>query len=364
MNLRRAAFLIPALLWVGFATAAQGEPTSVSRSEILLRDDLVVFRLAASAHDLASALEMAPHLTAPIEKQDFEDRRATVESYLGAGLHVASEAGDCPLLSVTPDYRGMPEIMAAALAFRCPAPPRRLAVDFDLFFGFDPAHRSLGAVLPGDGQDGGQVEFVFDESNRRFDFDTAAERTVEQSWGARFLSVLALGFTHIVNALDHFLFLLVLVLPRLRIWPIVKAVTALVVAHTITMGLAWYGGFDPPGGPIETLIALTIVVVALMNLANRAMAWRWVLAFVFGLLHGLGFYDVLRALHLGNADAATNLLAFNLGIEIGQIAIVGPIAGVLVWWRDRGWYPGFVRATSLLILIVAGFWGIERGLTL
>ena len=126
--------------------------------------------------------------------------------------------------------------------------------------------------------------------------------------------------------------------------------------------MAWFGVIDPPTRIIDVLLAVAIAFVAVQNMTNRGMAWRWVVAFAFGLLHGLGFYNVLHALDFEGADAATILLAFNLGIELGQLAIVGAVAALLLWCRDRDWYPNLVRGVSLLILIASGFWIIERSL--
>lgn len=355
---RRCFRLIPALLWAGISFGAAAHTTSLTRGDVVLRDDIVVYRLTVQAHDLAVALGIETDLLAPVPKSEFEDKRQALENYLGAGLQVASDAGPCPLLSVTPDYRSLPETMAAAAAFRCPAPPKWISLGFRLFFEIDPAHRNLGEVhLPER-----RIEFLFDAGNASFEFDTAGAPPDEPSWGARFLQILVLGIEHIGLGIDHILFLIALVIVRPRAWPLVKVVTAFTVAHSITLALAWYGAVDPPVRPIEILIAASIAFVAVQNLLNRGMDRRWLVAFGFGLIHGLGFYAALRDLDLVGADAATILLGFNLGVEIGQLAIVGLAAGLLVPWRDRGWYGGFARAVSLLILIAASYWIVERSI--
>ncbi len=147
-----------------------------------------------------------------------------------------------------------------------------------------------------------------------------------------------------------------------RLLAVVKVVTAFTLAHSVTLALAWYGLVDLPGRLVESAIAFSIGFVAVSNLIGRDFSHRWLLAGAFGLVHGLGFYGALGDLGLAEADAATTLLAFNLGVEAGQLAIVALVYPLLFLWVRQAWYRRSAQAASLLILAVAAWWIVERAL--
>ena len=176
---------------------------------------------------------------------------------------------------------------------------------------------------------------------------------------------LRLGFLHILpKGLDHILFMLGLFLLSTRLGPLLWQVTAFTLAHSITLGLSIYGVVSLPPAIVEPLIALSIAYVAVENLVTpRLSPWRVVVVFLFGLLHGLGFAGVLRELGLPRAEFLTALLAFNVGVELGQLTVIGSAA--LVLWRfiGRAWYrPGVVIPGSLAIAAVGVYWTVIRGL--
>ena len=151
-----------------------------------------------------------------------------------------------------------------------------------------------------------------------------------------------LGFFHILDGLDHLLFLLCLVIPIRAFRRLVPVVTSFTVAHSITLiasalGLAPNSLWFPP--LVEMLIALSIVYMALENIVGANIGRRWLIAFVFGLVHGFGFSFVLReTLQFAGSHLITSLLAFNVGVEIGQLFVLALVVPVLAW--------GFRRAVA------------------
>ena len=157
---------------------------------------------------------------------------------------------------------------------------------------------------------------------------------LDPRWYQAFLSFVALGFEHILGGLDHLLFVLCLVIPIRRVRPLVAVITSFTVAHSITLAAAALG-FAPSAlwfpPLVETLIALSIVWMALENVVialdrdgdgrgHRILHRRWRFAFAFGLVHGFGFSFLLRdALQFAGSHLAAALLAFNVGVELGQI---------------------------------------------
>jgi hydrogenase/urease accessory protein HupE len=184
-------------------------------------------------------------------------------------------------------------------------------------------------------------------------------------------SYIALGVTHILEGVDHLLFvfaLLLLIRDRRRLlW----AITAFTVAHSITLAAASLGWLNIPPSPVEAVIALSIVFLAYeLSLAPEArdpMAERfpWVVAFAFGLIHGLGFAGALREIGLPEGDIPLALLSFNIGVELGQILFI--LLVLAIGAAARRLYPElrkqtgvFVRAASYGIGSLAAFWVIQR----
>jgi hydrogenase/urease accessory protein HupE len=174
----------------------------------------------------------------------------------------------------------------------------------------------------------------------------------------------ALGFTHILpKGLDHILFVLGLFLLATRWKPLLWQVTSFTVAHSITLGLSMYGVFSLPPTIVEPLIAASIVYVAVENvLTTRLHLWRVFIVFGFGLLHGMGFAGVLREVGLPRSEFLSGLISFNLGVELGQLAVILlAFLAVGVWFKDRPWYrQRIVQPASALIAIVGLYWTVER----
>lgn len=177
-------------------------------------------------------------------------------------------------------------------------------------------------------------------------------------------SYLQLGFLHILPlGLDHILFVLSLFLLSSKLSTVVWQATAFTVAHSITLGLAVYGYIQPLPAVIEPIIALSIFFVALENiLIQQLKPGRIAIIFLFGLVHGMGFAGALTEVGLPPAEYMTALLTFNVGVELGQLAVI-LIAWALVgkWFAEKSWYrTRIVNPSSAFIAFVALFWTIER----
>jgi hypothetical protein len=165
-------------------------------------------------------------------------------------------------------------------------------------------------------------------TSRAFEFtgDPGLVR-LDPSWRQAFFRFVALGFFHILDGVDHLLFLFCLVIPFRRIKQLILVVTSFTVAHSITLiasafNLAPDGLWFPP--LIETLIAMSIVYMALENIVGvTSISRRWIITFGFGLVHGFGFSFALReTLQFAGSHLLTSLLAFNIGVELGQILVL------------------------------------------
>lgn len=177
-----------------------------------------------------------------------------------------------------------------------------------------------------------------------------------------------IGNEHILAGFDHLLFVIALVLLLGRLWSVVKAATAFTIAHSITLAGTTMGLFGLPQAPVEALIALSIVFLAVEIAKHRDDAPQlsaripWLVAFLFGLLHGFGFAGALREIGLPEGDVPLALLTFNLGVEAGQLVVVAACLAVIALLRRLR--PAMLRPATLTatyaIGITAGYWFIER----
>ena len=177
-----------------------------------------------------------------------------------------------------------------------------------------------------------------------------------------------IGVDHILTGHDHLLFVVALVLLLQRGWVVVKAATAFTVAHSITLAGTTLGLFGLPQAPVEAMIALSIIflaveiVKAMPGQARLSERLPWLVAFLFGLLHGFGFAGALREIGLPETDLPMALLTFNLGVEAGQVLIIAATVAAIAGLRRLA--PLALRPAVLTsayaIGSIASFWFIER----
>ena len=172
-----------------------------------------------------------------------------------------------------------------------------------------------------------------------------------------------LGFEHILpKGLDHILFVLGLFLLSTRFRPLLWQVTAFTIAHSVTLALSMFDIVSLPSRPVESLIALSIAYVAIENvLTSELKPWRPAIVFGFGLLHGMGFADVLRELGLPRDRFVPALVAFNVGVELGQLSVVALAFAFVGRFRAHRLYrKAVVVPASLAIAAVGLYWAVER----
>jgi len=192
---------------------------------------------------------------------------------------------------------------------------------------------------------------------------------LDPRWHQAALRFVELGFVHILDGIDHLLFIFCLVIPFRRIRPLVAIVTSFTVAHSITLmasaiGLAPDALWFPP--LIEVLIAVSIVYMALENIIGPKLDRRWLIAFVFGLVHGFGFSFALRqSLQFAGAHLATSLVSFNIGVELGQLLVIGLAipALALVFKHVVAERMGTI-VLSAIVAHTAWHWMLDRGAVL
>ena len=174
-------------------------------------------------------------------------------------------------------------------------------------------------------------------------------------------SYLTLGIDHLISGIDHILFILGLMFLVSGTMNMIKTITAFTVAHSITLGLSVLDLISLPRATVEAVIALTIVFLALEISENKQYkSTPWLIAFGFGLLHGLGFANALTEIGIANEQLLFSLLFFNLGIEAGQLLMI-PIFSVLIWLAYKfNKYSQSATCVSYVLGIMGFFWFINR----
>ena len=172
---------------------------------------------------------------------------------------------------------------------------------------------------------------------------------------------ISLGISHLFDGLDHILFVFGLLFCISGFINIIKTITAFTIAHSITLGLTVFELIRLPQGTVEALIALTIIYLALeITQKENSIKSPWIMAFAFGLLHGLGFASALIEIGIANEKMLLSLLFFNIGIELAQIALI-PIPIILIYLFKKLSIDNYLKTSmSLLIGGIGFYWFIER----
>jgi hypothetical protein len=250
----------------------------------------------------------------------------------------------------------------------CPATTADLVLHYRLLFDLDDLHRGL-LRLDLDGLTHGSI---LSPDNASPSFVAA-----EVSQLTQFAAFLVQGVWHIWVGFDHILFLLALLLPVVLVreggrWhgvgrfadalrEVLWVITSFTLAHSITLSAAALGWIQLPSRLVESTIALSVVLAAANNLWPLVGGRRWMVAFGFGLIHGFGFASVLAELGLPQATLILSLVGFNLGVETGQLAIVGVFLPAIYLLRNTLFYKrGIFVGGSILTMGIAALWLVER----
>jgi hydrogenase/urease accessory protein HupE len=258
------------------------------------------------------------------------------------GIRVEADGAPCPgALDRARVIEGEGGVLIEA-HWACPTDPARLSVAWPVLTsgGLSPSHRHLAYITAG----GSPVNVVLDRAHASWSSGGAA--------GTVFWSMLKLGVEHILTGYDHLVFLLGLIIVGGSLRSLVGVVSAFTLAHSITLALAALGVLAPSPRFVEPAIALSIAYVGIENLFVKDASRRWRITFPFGLIHGFGFAGALREIALPRAQIPVALVSFNLGVELGQLAVLA-LALPLVLAARRA--PRFgergVRAVSSTIAL-------------
>lgn len=362
-----AAFL--AAFFMLFCQGALAHKASDSFIYMDLNDSEI--RIDVALRDLALVLPLDRNGDRKLSGAEIRAARESITRWVEEGITLANHSGSCALAGQQWGLSSHSDgpYAAGLYAINCPdgGPPETL--EYDLLFEQDPLHRGLVSLETGDVSTLG----VLGPDSRTL---SLAPSAASGGFGL-FATFLYEGVIHLLIGLDHILFLLVLMLPatlrkqtvsqpralKSRLLELAGIVTAFTIAHSITLALAALNVVRLPIAWVETVIALSIAVAALNVMWPILGRKTWKLAFGFGLIHGFGFASVLGDLTSGVSQLALALAGFNIGVELGQLALLALAFPLLYLW---GKYPIYSKAVVPLMLVGVGaislYWVVERAM--
>ncbi|MBL8689307.1 MAG: HupE/UreJ family protein [Rhodospirillaceae bacterium] len=318
------------------AAPAAAHPLDDSKIAISIDGAHLDVRWEISLRDLDAVVDLDRNRDNRISAEEHAAGRIAIETYVRPHLRIDAEGQSC--MAEGPGSQAFTErdggsFVSLRYGVSCARPPSRLDIGFDLFAKEHIPPRALVSVTAGERSWSGAL--AENQGSLSIDLGRAGE--------VGFASFFVAGVLHMLEGIDHLLFLCVLLLPLMlaaepsigrRLIEAAKILTAFTLAHGLTLWLAALGLVDVPSRLVESVIALSIAATAVDNVVPVLGSRRWLVAFGFGLVHGLGFASALGPLDLPPVELVLSLLAFNLGLEAAQFGValvVLPLGYLLSW---------------------------------
>lgn len=370
---RLARILLISFFLSLFAAASRSHQTSDSYLALTLTNSRILGRWAIALRDLNHVLEIDKDKDGEVSDEELKQCRSAIETYSFRRLKIESEN---QILTPKPtgfDLQETDDAIYGVLLFELIGSlDADLMLTYTIFNDTDPLHRGFFRFdLP---DRTATTIFSPREPTQRFFLSITLAANSQEPSIATFIRE---GVWHIWIGFDHILFLVALLLPsvlrrdaeswvaheqlRPALFNVVKVVTAFTIAHSITLTAATLGWMTLPARLIESAIAVSVVLAALNNIRPVLKDRLWPVAFIFGLIHGFGFASVLEELHLTSTSLAWTLFGFNLGVELGQLAIVLVFIPIAFALRRKKFYECIIlHYGSFLIAALAFVWFLER----
>lgn len=346
-----------------FASQAYAHKPSDSYLQLTPTEQGFTGEWRIALRDLEPALELDRDGDRKITWHEVRTRHVEIARYALSRLTIAANQSPCEVQAGKQLVEDLSDgtYTVLPLVVTCEHNAAPWTLDYSLLFDIDATHRGLVTL----GGPNAPQTFALSPQNNRATLSVESPSAIRQ-----FTEMAREGVWHIWIGYDHILFLLALLLPvGLRAasgWTpmlkdVLKLVTAFTVAHSITLSLAALKIVSLPPRSIETAIAISIVVAGLRLRYAVARPAAWI-AFGFGLIHGFGFANVLADMQLPPGSLALSLFAFNVGVELGQCAIVLAVLPMIRYAQRHTFYErAFLPVAAVLIAIIGLAWSIERG---
>jgi hypothetical protein len=367
----RALFVI---VWLLISAPTWAHKPSDSYLSLSIQDDHVIGQWDIALRDLDNAIGLDSDGNGVLTWGEVRNNHDKIRAYVLSRLVLSADQQICANQEVEQliDHHTDGAYSVLRFRFDCDRAIDRLAVNYRLLFDIDAQHKGLLRLTQG----GQTSTAIFSRESPAQDFSFAGRSRWNES-----VQFIHEGIWHIWLGFDHVLFLLALLLPAVLVrmdgrwqaagefssacWNVVNIVTAFTVAHSLTLSLAALDVVRLPSRLVESTIAASVVLAGLGNLYPMMISRRWMVAFGFGLIHGFGFAAVLTDLRLPQDSLLLSLVSFNVGVELGQLAIVAAFLPLAYLIRHSWSYPRLVvTGGSLAVIAIALVWFTERAFDL
>lgn len=369
-GLRSFALFLLLLLGCLAPFTASAHKLSDAYFTVVVSNNQITGTCEVALRDLEVILALDSNLDGAITWDELRAKQTNFVGYVSSRIQASADSNRVALawdgLKVSQHLDGAYAVLE--LATTIPETTRKLELAYSLLWEEDPLHRGLLNLRVGTNT----TAAVFSQSAPTVAIDLEQPASL-----TRFDQFLVEGVLHIWIGYDHILFLVALLLPavmalKVQGWRpaeafkpaavnVLKVVTAFTVAHSITLSLAALEVVRLPSRLVESTIALSVIIAAANNLKPFFRERGWVVAFGFGLIHGFGFAGVLGELGLPTGSLVPALIGFNLGVELGQLAIVAVFLPVAFLIRSTTFYYRVaLQAGSVAISLVAALWFVDR----
>jgi hypothetical protein len=366
------------------AASTSSAPAAVThelgQSYIFLRvyDDSLVVRLEITEADLERALSFGWDVAAGVGAEEVALRLQAIRDYVASRFSIGSEG-----VVFEPEFVGWSELELGFGTFiqleyviaEVGRIPDEVDVLYSVIFEVDRTHRNFLVIehnwKTATFNNESQISLIFTPGNPSQSLDLSSSSI----WRG-FTALIWLGVLHIWIGIDHILFLVALILPavlqrtsgawrpvgdfRSAFFNILVVVTSFTLAHSVTLALAGLQVVSLPSALVESIIAASIAIAAAANLTARLDIREWLVAFGFGLFHGFGFASVMGDIGVGRDHLALSVFGFNVGVELGQIAIIAVVFPLLYVLRTTRAYVPMMRLSSVGLIAIATMWFCER----
>lgn len=362
------------ITWLLLSVPAWAHKPSDSYLSLFVQNDHVDGQWDIALRDLADAIGLDSDGNGQLTWGEVRNKHDEISAYALSRLTLSADTHTCATQVQEQLIDHHTDGAYSVLRFRsdCGSHIERLMVDYRLLFDTDAQHKGLLRLTQG----GQTSTAIFSQESPSQEFSVAKRSRWIES-----VQFIREGLWHIWLGYDHVLFLLALLLPAVMVrvadrwqaatnlssvcWNVIGIVTAFTLAHSLTLSLAALDIVRLPSRLVESSIAASVVLAGVGNLYPTMLSRRWMVAFGFGLIHGFGFAAVLTDLGLPHASLLLSLVSFNIGVEIGQLAIVAAFLPMAYLIRRSWSYPRLIlTGGSLAVVAIALVWFTERAFDL
>jgi hydrogenase/urease accessory protein HupE len=348
-----SAVLSCVLVSVPFARAHQ---PGLSTIFVDLGTNRITAQLIVAWQELDEAVPLDTNRDRTLSEDELTAAKARLVRLGETALSLESDGRMLSLKNPVQVQRDDPTGLRFDLTFEFP-PTRVLTLTSEIIAELQSSHRQIVTIRSTTGATIGEAMLARDKPT----VDVPLFAATEQPKTSAVHQFLVLGIEHIVTGWDHLAFLCGLLIVGGKLRDAIKIITSFTLAHSLTLALATLNVINIPSRIVEPIIAASIVYVGFENVVRDNFSKRWMLTFAFGLIHGCGFASALREAGVGahGTSVVTPLVCFNLGVEIGQLAIAAIVLPII--WKLKPTFPKWwVPVTSVALIMIGSYFLVER----